>query len=49
MVLIVGKRDYEDVLIRLQGLKETAWLIGEVDARKKEEQDQVVISIDGQA
>ena len=47
MVLIVGKRDYEDVLIRLQGLKETAWLIGEVDARKKEEQDQVAISIDG--
>jgi len=42
MALIVGKRDYEDILIRLRGLKETAWLIGEVEARK-DDQDQVKV------
>ncbi len=40
MVLAVAEADVEDILARLQGLGETAWLIGEVLARS-EEQEQV--------
>lgn len=34
LVLIVSQKDYEDVLLRLQGLKEKAWVIGEIQQLK---------------
>lgn len=37
MVLIVSRDVHEDVLLRLQGLKEQAWVIGEILARKKDQ------------
>jgi phosphoribosylformylglycinamidine cyclo-ligase len=37
LVLIVDKAEYEDVLIRLNGLKEEAWLIGDIQPRKQNE------------
>ncbi|MGB4599373.1 MAG: phosphoribosylformylglycinamidine cyclo-ligase [Trichlorobacter sp.] len=40
MVLAVAETDVEDILARLHGLDETAWLIGEVQSRS-EEQEQV--------
>ncbi|MFP4671442.1 MAG: phosphoribosylformylglycinamidine cyclo-ligase [Desulfohalobiaceae bacterium] len=42
LVLIVSQKDYEDILIRLQGLKEKAWVIGEVMSRKSD-QEQVEV------
>ncbi|MGM0424025.1 MAG: phosphoribosylformylglycinamidine cyclo-ligase [Thermodesulfobacteriota bacterium] len=38
LVLIVSQKDYEDILIRLQGLKEKAWVIGEIRSRKSGEE-----------
>lgn len=40
MVLAVAEEDVDDILARLQGLGETAWLVGEVQSRT-EEQEQV--------
>lgn len=40
MVLAVAETDVEDILARLQGLGETAWLIGEVQSRS-DDQEQV--------
>jgi phosphoribosylformylglycinamidine cyclo-ligase len=37
LALIVDKAEYEDVLIRLNGLKEEAWLIGDIQPRKQNE------------
>jgi len=37
MVLIVSRDVHEDVLLRLEGLKEQAWVIGDVIARKKDQ------------
>ncbi len=37
MVLAVHKKDTDDILSRLQGLEETAWLIGEITAADKDE------------
>jgi len=36
MLLIVDKKDAEDILIRLKGLKEQAWIVGETVSRKKD-------------
>ncbi len=38
LVLIVGQKEYEDVLLRLQGLKEKAWVIGEIQQLKSGEE-----------
>jgi phosphoribosylformylglycinamidine cyclo-ligase len=44
MVLAVAKTDVDDILSRLSGLGEKAWLIGEVKAMTKSQTDQVVLS-----
>ncbi len=44
MVLAVTKNDVDDILSRLSGLGEQAWLIGEVKAMTKSQTDQVVLS-----
>ncbi len=42
MLVIVDKKEAEDILIRLQGLKEQAWIVGETVSRKmNQEQVQV--------
>lgn len=38
LLLIVDKREYEDILIRLQGLKERSWVVGETVSRKKDQE-----------
>jgi phosphoribosylformylglycinamidine cyclo-ligase len=44
MILVVGKNDCDDVLLRLKGLKEQAWVVGEITQRKKN-QDAVTIEV----
>jgi phosphoribosylformylglycinamidine cyclo-ligase len=44
MVLVVGKNECDDVLLRLKGLKERAWVVGEITQRKKN-QDGVAIDV----
>jgi phosphoribosylformylglycinamidine cyclo-ligase len=44
MVLAVAAKDVDDILSRLSGLGEQAWLIGEVKAQGKGHSDQVVLS-----
>lgn len=44
MVLAVAKTDVDDILSRLNGLGEQAWLIGEIKAMTKSQTDQVVLS-----
>lgn len=43
MVLAVTKSDVDDILSRLNGLGEQAWLLGEVKAMTKSQTDQVVL------
>jgi len=43
MVLSVAEQDVDDILARLQGLGETAWLVGEVQSRRDDE-EQVELS-----
>ena len=43
MVLSVAEQDVDDILARLQGLGETAWLVGEVQPRRDDE-EQVELS-----
>jgi phosphoribosylformylglycinamidine cyclo-ligase len=43
MVLAVTKSDVDDILSRLNGLGEQAWLLGEVKAMTKNQTDQVVL------
>ncbi len=43
MILVVNKRECEDILMRLQGLGEKAWIIGEVQSRKDKNEEQVDI------
>jgi phosphoribosylformylglycinamidine cyclo-ligase len=43
MVLAVAEADVDDILARLQGLNETAWLVGEVQTRREDE-EQVELS-----
>jgi phosphoribosylformylglycinamidine cyclo-ligase len=43
MVLAVAKTDVDDILSRLNGLGEQAWLIGEVKTMSKSQSDQVVL------
>ena len=43
LVLIVDSRVSEDVLLRLQGLKETAWRIGQTDAKKDAAEEKIEI------
>ena len=43
-VLVVSERDHEDILLRLQGLKQEAWVIGEIEQLKKG-QEQIAINI----
>lgn len=38
MVLSVAEQDVDDILTRLQGLGETAWLVGEVQTRRQDEE-----------
>ncbi|MGE0155796.1 MAG: phosphoribosylformylglycinamidine cyclo-ligase [Geobacter sp.] len=38
MVLSVAEQDVDDILARLQGLGETAWLVGEVQTRRQDEE-----------
>lgn len=38
MVLAVAEQDVDDILARLKGLGETAWLVGEVQARQEDEE-----------
>lgn len=38
MVLAVAEADVDDILARLQGLNETAWLVGEVQTRREDEE-----------
>lgn len=38
MVLAVAEADVDDILARLQGLNETAWLVGEVQTRRENEE-----------
>lgn len=38
MVLSVTEQDVDDILARLQGLGETAWLVGEVQSRRDDEE-----------
>lgn len=42
MILIVKKEDVDDIIARLEGLKEKAWVIGEV-LRKEDDSDSVEI------
>ena len=37
MVLIVPERDVEDIMVRLSGLKETAYIIGEISKAGEDE------------
>ena len=37
MVLVVNKREHEDVMLRLRGLREQAWTIGEIKAARKDD------------
>ncbi|MDZ7760721.1 MAG: phosphoribosylformylglycinamidine cyclo-ligase [Desulfovermiculus sp.] len=41
MVIIVEERVAEDVLLRLQGLKETAWKIGQTEAKREQDEEKV--------
>ncbi len=43
MVLSVAEQDVDDILARLQGLGETAWMVGEVQTRREDE-EQVELS-----
>jgi phosphoribosylformylglycinamidine cyclo-ligase len=43
MVLAVAKTDVDDILSRLNGLGENAWMIGEIKAMAKSQNDQVVL------
>jgi phosphoribosylformylglycinamidine cyclo-ligase len=43
MVLAVDKGDVDDILSRLHGLGEQAWLIGEVKGMSKSQTEQVVL------
>ncbi|MFP4428883.1 MAG: phosphoribosylformylglycinamidine cyclo-ligase [Desulfovermiculus sp.] len=43
MVLIVDERVAEDVLLRLQGLKETAWRIGQTEAKREQDEEKVEV------
>lgn len=43
MVLIVDEQVAEDVLLRLQGLKETAWKIGQTVAKREEDDEKVEV------
>lgn len=43
MVLIVDERVAEDVLLRLQGLKETAWKIGQTEAKRDQDEEKVEV------
>lgn len=42
IVLIVKKKDVDDILNRLNGLNEKAWIIGEIQ-RQEEESDNIEI------
>jgi len=37
MALVVGEREHEDVMLRLRGLREQAWTIGEIKAARKDD------------
>ena len=37
MALVVNKREHEDVLLRLKGLREQAWTIGEIKAARNDD------------
>jgi len=37
MALVVSKREHEDVLLRLKGLREQAWPIGEIKAARRDD------------
>ncbi|MEF8942517.1 MAG: phosphoribosylformylglycinamidine cyclo-ligase [Desulfohalobiaceae bacterium] len=37
LALVVGEREYEDVMLRLRGLREQAWAIGEIKAARKDD------------
>jgi phosphoribosylformylglycinamidine cyclo-ligase len=43
IVLIVEERVAEDVLLRLQGLKETAWKIGQTEAKRDQDEEKVEV------
>lgn len=43
IVLIVEERVAEDVLLRLQGLKETAWKIGQTEAKREQDEEKVEV------
>ncbi|MFO7802792.1 MAG: phosphoribosylformylglycinamidine cyclo-ligase [Desulfovermiculus sp.] len=43
MVLIVDEQVAEDVLLRLQGLKETAWKIGQTEAKRDQDEEKVEV------
>ena len=43
-VLIVGQDVCEDVMARLDGLHQDAWVIGKIDRRKDEQGEQVVVN-----
>ncbi len=43
MILVVADNEVEDILSRLSGLNEKAYLIGEID-RRKDEEDQVLLN-----
>ncbi len=44
LLLIVNPRDCDDILTRLQGLREKAWVVGEIKPRKNYEEEQVEFS-----
>ncbi|OPZ57465.1 MAG: hypothetical protein BWY87_01629 [Deltaproteobacteria bacterium ADurb.Bin510] len=44
MLMVVGEKDAEDVMLRLKGLKENAQIIGYIDARAAAEEPAVVFA-----
>jgi phosphoribosylformylglycinamidine cyclo-ligase len=37
MALVVNRRDHEDIMLRLRGLREQAWTIGEIRAARSDD------------
>ena len=45
-ILVVGEDIAEDVVSRLRGMKENAWIIGHIEKQKKSDPEQVLLTLD---